>query len=94
MIVDHVLTYSGRQIAVGAQKPSRITMQKTCCASESNRSGFHKVTTSRWEFCNKQFRKGEKELLCEIRRRKAWANNNNNSKQIKSAATSLELKLK
>ncbi|KAF7832034.1 uncharacterized protein G2W53_014367 [Senna tora] len=36
--VDHVLTYSGQQIAVGAQKPSRITWQKTCCASESNMS--------------------------------------------------------
>ncbi|KAF7820775.1 uncharacterized protein G2W53_026230 [Senna tora] len=36
--VDHVLTYSGRQIVVGSQKPSRITMQKTCCASESNTS--------------------------------------------------------
>ncbi|KAF7812647.1 uncharacterized protein G2W53_033623 [Senna tora] len=47
--VDHVSTYPGRQIAVGSQKPSRITRQKTCCASESNtlvrvvfanRSGF------------------------------------------------------
>ncbi|KAF7835000.1 uncharacterized protein G2W53_009859 [Senna tora] len=36
MSVDHVLTYSGRQITVGSQKPSRITRQKTCCASESN----------------------------------------------------------
>ncbi|KAF7820798.1 uncharacterized protein G2W53_026253 [Senna tora] len=36
--VDHVLTYSGRQIAVGSQKPSRITRQKPCCASESNTS--------------------------------------------------------
>ncbi|KAF7834905.1 uncharacterized protein G2W53_009764 [Senna tora] len=36
--VDHVLTYSGRQIAVGSQKPSRITRQKTCCASDSNTS--------------------------------------------------------
>ncbi|KAF7834985.1 uncharacterized protein G2W53_009844 [Senna tora] len=36
--VDHVLTYSGRQIAIGSQKPSRITRQKTCCASESNTS--------------------------------------------------------
>ncbi|KAF7839081.1 uncharacterized protein G2W53_007563 [Senna tora] len=35
---DHVLTYSGRQITVGSQKPSRITGQKTCCASESNTS--------------------------------------------------------
>ncbi|KAF7820787.1 uncharacterized protein G2W53_026242 [Senna tora] len=36
--VDHVLTYSGRKIAVGSQKPSRITRQKTCCANESNTS--------------------------------------------------------
>ncbi|KAF7834977.1 uncharacterized protein G2W53_009836 [Senna tora] len=36
--VDYVLTYLGRQIAVGSQKPSRITRQKTCCASESNTS--------------------------------------------------------
>ncbi|KAF7835447.1 uncharacterized protein G2W53_010306 [Senna tora] len=32
--VDNVLTYFGRQIAVGSQKPSRITRQNTCCASE------------------------------------------------------------
>ncbi|KAF7832030.1 uncharacterized protein G2W53_014363 [Senna tora] len=36
--VDHVLTYSGRQIAVVSQKPSRTTREKTCCASESNTS--------------------------------------------------------
>ncbi|KAF7835019.1 uncharacterized protein G2W53_009878 [Senna tora] len=36
--VNHVLTYSGRQITVGSQKPSRISRQKTCCASESNTS--------------------------------------------------------
>ncbi|KAF7834902.1 uncharacterized protein G2W53_009761 [Senna tora] len=36
--VDHFLTYSGRKIAVGSQKPSRIARQKTCCASESNTS--------------------------------------------------------
>ncbi|KAF7820780.1 uncharacterized protein G2W53_026235 [Senna tora] len=35
--VDHVLTYSRRQIAIGSQKPSRITRQNTCCASESTR---------------------------------------------------------
>ncbi|KAF7834917.1 uncharacterized protein G2W53_009776 [Senna tora] len=32
--VNHVLTYSEQKIAVGSQKPSRITRQKTCCASE------------------------------------------------------------
>ncbi|KAF7835153.1 uncharacterized protein G2W53_010012 [Senna tora] len=36
--VDHVLTYSGRQIAVGSQKPSTNYEAKTCCASESNTS--------------------------------------------------------
>ncbi|KAF7834919.1 uncharacterized protein G2W53_009778 [Senna tora] len=36
--VDHVLTYSERQIVVGSQKPSRITRQNTCCESESNTS--------------------------------------------------------
>ncbi|KAF7812671.1 uncharacterized protein G2W53_033647 [Senna tora] len=36
--VDHVSTYSGRQIAVGSQKPSQISRQKTCCASEANMS--------------------------------------------------------
>ncbi|KAF7832033.1 uncharacterized protein G2W53_014366 [Senna tora] len=36
--VDHVLTYSGCQIAVGSKKSSEITRQKTCCASESNTS--------------------------------------------------------
>ncbi|KAF7832075.1 uncharacterized protein G2W53_014408 [Senna tora] len=36
--VDYALTYSGRQITDESQKPSRITRQKTCCASESNTS--------------------------------------------------------
>ncbi|KAF7821015.1 uncharacterized protein G2W53_026470 [Senna tora] len=36
--VDHVLTYSGQEIGVGSQKPSPITRQKTCCASELNTS--------------------------------------------------------
>lgn len=39
-----------------------------------NTYGFRKVATSRWEFCNERFQKGRKELLCQIRRRKSWAN--------------------
>ncbi|KAK6941817.1 Heat shock factor (HSF)-type, DNA-binding [Dillenia turbinata] len=39
-----------------------------------NTYGFRKVTTSRWEFCNDMFKRGERELLCGIRRRKAWTN--------------------
>ncbi|KAF7800403.1 uncharacterized protein G2W53_045231 [Senna tora] len=37
-IVHHVLTYPGQVIAVGSQKPSRITWQKACCANEKSRS--------------------------------------------------------
>ncbi|OIW21922.1 hypothetical protein TanjilG_14758 [Lupinus angustifolius] len=36
-----------------------------------NTYGFRKVATTRWEFCNEKFKKGEKEFLCQIRRRKA-----------------------
>lgn len=39
-----------------------------------NTYGFRKITTSRWEFSNDKFKKGEKNLLREIRRRKAWTN--------------------
>lgn len=51
-----------------------------------NTYGFRKITTSRWEFSNNKFRKGKKNLLCEIRRKKAWTNkqqpnNNNNNGQ-------------
>ncbi|KAH1069850.1 Heat stress transcription factor B-3 [Glycine soja] len=37
-----------------------------------NTYGFRKIATSRWEFFNDRFKKGERELLHEIRRRKAW----------------------
>lgn len=43
--------------------------------------GFRKVATSRWEFCNERFKKGERELLSEIRRRKAWSNKQQRSVQ-------------
>ncbi|KAJ8429015.1 hypothetical protein Cgig2_000670 [Carnegiea gigantea] len=32
--------------------------------------GFRKIVTDRWEFANKFFKRGEKQLLCEIHRRK------------------------
>lgn len=51
-----------------------------------NTYGFRKVATSRWEFCNNMFRKGERELLCDIRRRKAWSN-----KQQRAAPTLIQV---
>ncbi|KAL2344498.1 hypothetical protein Fmac_005783 [Flemingia macrophylla] len=36
--------------------------------------GFRKDATSKLEFFNERFKKGERELLHEIRRRKAWTN--------------------
>ncbi|XP_049354160.1 heat stress transcription factor B-3 [Solanum verrucosum] len=53
-----------------------------------NTYGFRKITTSRWEFNNDKFKKGEKNLLREIRRRKAWTNRqqpNNNGGQSQDA---------
>ncbi|KAK4432115.1 Heat stress transcription factor B-3 [Sesamum alatum] len=39
-----------------------------------NTYGFRKVATNRWEFSNEKFRKGERDQLCDIRRRKASSN--------------------
>ncbi|KAF7835087.1 uncharacterized protein G2W53_009946 [Senna tora] len=47
--MDLALTFFGGEILVGSQKPSRITMQKTCCASESNTS-VHVVFANRCGF--------------------------------------------
>ncbi|KAK4766864.1 hypothetical protein SAY86_014615 [Trapa natans] len=52
--------------------------------------GFRKVTTTRWEFRNEMFLKGKKELLCEIRRRKAWANRKHQNQNQHQAADRLQ----
>ncbi|KAI3472206.1 hypothetical protein Pfo_029694 [Paulownia fortunei] len=51
-----------------------------------NTYGFRKVATNRWEFSNDMFRKGERDQLCEIRRRKAWSNKPHPNLQVQAAA--------
>ncbi|QHN84510.1 hypothetical protein HN51_039054 [Arachis hypogaea] len=50
-----------------------------------NTYGFRKVATSRWEFSNEKFKKGEREMLCEIRRRRAWTSKQRNAAQNQGA---------
>ncbi|KAK4412939.1 Heat stress transcription factor B-3 [Sesamum alatum] len=50
-----------------------------------NTYGFRKVATNRWEFSNDMFRKGERDRLCEIRRRKAWSTKPQPNVQLQAA---------
>lgn len=52
-----------------------------------NTYGFRKIATSQWEFSNHLFRKGDKDLLCEIRRKKAWTNKQQPNKNNKKEST-------
>lgn len=44
--------------------------------------GFKKIVADRWEFANDFFRKGKKELLSEIQRRKSPNHHQNQSQQL------------
>ncbi|KAF7835155.1 uncharacterized protein G2W53_010014 [Senna tora] len=45
--VDHVLTYSGRQIAIESQKTSRIMRQKTCLPRSQHVGNLHELRGKR-----------------------------------------------
>lgn len=51
-----------------------------------NTYGFRKIATNRWEFSNERFRKGERDQLCDIRRRKAWSNKSQHNVQHQGAS--------
>ncbi|KAK4481698.1 hypothetical protein RD792_012606 [Penstemon davidsonii] len=58
-----------------------------------NTYGFRKVATNRWEFSNDMFRKGQRDKLCQIRRRrkaKAKACSNNNTPPTKDRTISID----
>ncbi|KAK9125217.1 hypothetical protein Scep_014063 [Stephania cephalantha] len=52
--------------------PRVMKTSRSTSTEDSREVGFRKVATSRWEFCNDMFRRGERELLSNIRRRGAW----------------------